>query len=65
MLPLNVALNKAKGILGSMGDVRCQNSMDTEQDPLTRIPWSCNSAINIHTPDCDQKEGRSSVQWWV
>lgn len=65
MLPLNVALNKAKGILGCTGDERCQNSMDTEQDPLTRLPSSLKTAINIHTPDCDQKEGRSSVQWWV
>lgn len=47
MLPLNVALNKAKGILGSAGDERCQNSMDTEQDPLTRIPWSCNTVTRI------------------
>lgn len=47
MLPLNVALKKAKGILGSTGGKRCENSMDTEQDAVTRIPWSCNIAIWI------------------
>lgn len=46
-VPLNMVLNKAKGILGCTADKRCEYSTDTEQDSLTRIPWSCNTAIWI------------------